>query len=300
MIYKKVSIIGSGKVGSVLGKRLKDKNYEIVSIIGRTESSIKRCADFLGCKNYSTSIKDISSDTNLLLISAPDNTIEKVGIDLSKIKNLKFRSLAAFHTSGALSSKELYSLKLKGAKTFSIHPFQTFASISSVLTNMDGVYYGIEGKKSDLGIAKKIVKDLGGNPVIIPLELKPLYHIAGVFSSNYLISFIQNIYLIFKKLKINPEKYNSILQPIISQTLNNLDNLYPIDALTGPIVRGDSKIIDVHLKMISKKLPLLMRFYISMGIETLELCKNGKKITNTQYNEISKIFLKYKKSYKGI
>jgi predicted short-subunit dehydrogenase-like oxidoreductase (DUF2520 family) len=293
MKYNKVTIIGGGKVGCVLGKKLSQKNYKIVSVISRTFASAVFCADFLECNSYSTSLDDISDDTNLIMISVPDHSIKSVAKNLSYVDGLKLKGLAVFHTSGSLTSKLLLPLKLKGARTFSLHPFQTFVSISSVLENMKGVYYGVEGPKDNLKIAKKIVEDLEGKYVEILENLKPIYHIAGVFASNYLITLIQNIYYVFDKLKIESAKFDEILKPIINQTLQNLSHLSPFDALTGPIVRGDNEIIDVHLKTLSRDVPDLLRFYISMGLETLEAAKASGRVTQLKYNDILKLFIDY-------
>jgi predicted short-subunit dehydrogenase-like oxidoreductase (DUF2520 family) len=296
MKYNKVSIIGGGKVGCVLGKLLIQKNYEIASIISRTFASAVFCADFLECDNYSTSLEDISSETNLIILSVPDHAIKIVAKNLSNIKKLKLKNTVAFHTSGPLTSKLLLPLKQKGVKTFSLHPFQTFASISSVLNKMKGVYYGIEGTKNNLKIAKIIVEDLEGKYIEIPEILKPIYHIAGVFASNYLVTLIQNIHFIFNKIKIEPDKFYEILRPIMNQTFQNLNDMSPFDALTGPIVRGDNEIVELHLKSLSKEMPELIRFYISMGLETLEAARSSKRISQTKYNYILKLFIEYLKS----
>jgi predicted short-subunit dehydrogenase-like oxidoreductase (DUF2520 family) len=296
MIHKKLTIVGPGKVGTVLGKRLQQNNYEIVSIIGKNSSSTSSCAEFLNCNNFSTSIEDISSRTNLILISVPDSEIKNVSRKISENKKLKFKELTVFHTSGALSASILSSLGLKGSKIFSIHPFQTFASVSSVLNNMEGVFYGIEGQKSVLKIASNIVQDLGGNPVIIPSSLKPLYHAAGVLASNYYITFVRKIYSIFKELKINPTEYNRILKPIMSQSLENLEKLPEYNAITGPISRGDSSTIEMHLNSIDKNIPSLNGFYILMGNETLQMCYSDGKITDAQFKDIKEVFSKYSKN----
>jgi predicted short-subunit dehydrogenase-like oxidoreductase (DUF2520 family) len=293
---KKVTIIGGGKVGCVLGKRLKDKGYKIVSIISRTFASAAMCGTFLECENYSISIEDISAETDLILISVPDTELEKVARDLSKSKKINFKKLIVFHTSGALSSKKLASLSLLGAKTFSIHPFQTFISVSSVLNNMDGIYYGIEGRKTDLKIARQIVKDLGGHFLIIPEELKPLYHAAGVLASNYLLILMRSPTLIFEHLNIKTKEFEKILKPIMTQTMNNAEKLSVMDALTGPIIRGDTEVIKMHLKSISENIPILMTMYVAMGIETLHACYTEQKISESHYHDLLDLF----KDYLGI
>ncbi len=70
----KVTIVGAGKVGSVLGRILADAKVPITAVISRTLFR-QKCARFVRCKRSSTSLTAIPPETSLILITTPHNAV---------------------------------------------------------------------------------------------------------------------------------------------------------------------------------------------------------------------------------
>ena len=197
----KLSIIGTGTVGSTLALALHEKGYPVASLISRTGSAAISLAKAVKCERVSTNVNDLAPSTQILLIAVSDDAIRDVAQQLAQNKRLRWKGMVVFHLSGVHTSELLEPLRKKGALVASIHPIQTFPKGQRLSkTKLKGISYGIEGTDEALKFARQIVNDLEGKAVVIPKELKPLYHIACVFASNYMMVFINTISELAKRL----------------------------------------------------------------------------------------------------
>ena len=90
-----------------------------------------------------------------------------------------WKGKVVFHSSGALSSRELSSLRKAGAFVASVHPMMSFVHHGAEATFE--VPFALEGDAKALRVAKSIVRDLGGESLLISAANKPLYHAFGAF-----------------------------------------------------------------------------------------------------------------------
>ena len=294
----KISIIGAGTVGSTLATALFDKGYPIVSVISRTGATAIRLGHSVKCKKISTQISDIASNTDIVFITVSDSAIEKVAIDLAKTKTLKFKKLFAAHSSGVHSVDVLEPIRKKGALVGSIHPIQTFPSslkISRLQTKLRSIYYGIEGNTESIKKAEEIIENLGGHSIIITKNLKPLYHVACVFASNYMTMFLNTISELSRTLELKAS-WAEVFGPLMMTTMENVIQSSAAASLTGPIVRGDFETIDLHLQTLAEYAPHFLPIYTIGGIEVARIAKEDGKITQENFNEIIIKFRRFIKS----
>ena len=85
-----------------------------------------------------------------------------------------WKGITVFHSSGALTSDVLSSLRERGAKVASVHPGMTFVRQSP--PRLKGVPFGVEGDPAAVRFARNVVRDLGGTAHPIKAENKVLYH----------------------------------------------------------------------------------------------------------------------------
>lgn len=277
-----ISIIGAGKVGTSLAVLLHRNGYHIASVISSHRSSAKRCARLVGCSKYSSNIANISPLSQFILIAVPEEKIQEVAQCLSTLRDIDFSRLYVAHTSGVLSSEALKPLAPLGAKTFSLHPIQSFPrsiSLAKQLQMLNGISYGFEGPSKNILFARHIVRALNGKFLVVPKEKKILYHIACVFASNYMVSVLGALEELAESLK-----FSQGLKPFEKLILASIENALcngAARALTGPIARGSTGTIKLHLNELSgnKKLRTLYR---SLGLSTLELASKQGKLTKVE------------------
>ncbi len=247
-----------------------DRRVKIDGIYSERGASARRVAKQVKTKNFGT-LRDIKKIEGIVILAVPDSRIKSVADELSS-KQTSFQGKTIFHVSGALTCDELSSLKTKGASVGSFHPMQTFPR--NVTTSLDGIWCAIEGDPIALRVMKQFAKFLGVNIFTIPKEAKVLYHTAGIFASNYVVTVMSVVEEIAAVLKLSPEKIKKIYYPIMLQTMNNVMRATPEKSLTGPIVRGDVETVKKHLNALGKgKLNHLVPLYSALGIETVRLAK---------------------------
>ena len=296
--YPKITIIGAGIVGSAFATALFEKKYPIIGIISRTGSSAIKLAHAIKCKKVSTQISDIPLNTEIIFIAVPDRSIREVATNLAKVKKIKFNKLFIVHCSGVHSVDVLDPLKRRTALVGSIHPVQTFPSSGKPLrlqSKLKGIYYGIEGNPEAIDRIQRIVEDLGGKSIIIPKELKPLYHVACAIASNYLTMFLNTIAEISKTLELKAS-WAEVFGPLMMTTMENVIQSSASSALTGPIVRSDFETLDLHLQTLNEHAPQFLPIYTIGGIEVARIAKENGKITQENFNEIICKFRKFIKS----
>ena len=295
----RVSIIGAGAVGSSLGRALHDKGYPIVSIVSRSRGAAIALARGVKCKRASTEIGDLSPETECLLLTVPDGAIREIGVQLSKLKSLKFGRLFAAHCSGVHSAEILEPVRQRGALVASIHPIQTFPAKRHHTghgAKLRGIYYGIDGEPGAVKRAEMLVADLGGKALIIRKELKALYHVICVFASNYLMVQLNSIEELTKILGTSVG-WQSVFGPLMTTTIENAVRYTPAGSLTGPIVRGDFSTVDLHLRALAAYAPQLLPFYISGGIEVARVGKERQRISQDEFDRIVGQFRQFLKGH---
>jgi len=290
----KISIIGAGAVGTAISSYLFDKGYRFSSVIDMNGTKALSLANLLKCNKVGVVVNDISLDTDIVMITVNDNSISSVAMELAKNKKIYHKKLFAVHCSGVYSSDILAPLRKKGSLTASMHPLQTFPQnqkLSRIKSKLKGIYYGIEGSPESLRIVKNIIEALDGKSIIISKEMKPLYHIASVFASNYLTVLLNTISDLTSQLK-QKESWMEIFGPIMTTTMENVIKMNAPKALTGPIVRGDLRTLDIHLDSLYKHTPQFIPLYTIAGIEAARIAKDNNRITDEDFK---KIILKFRK-----
>jgi predicted short-subunit dehydrogenase-like oxidoreductase (DUF2520 family) len=284
----RISLVGAGRVGSLIAKRLHQKGYHFRTIHSRSLSSAKQLAAAVAANGFTNNVLDLDRATNLILITTPDGAIESVAESLSHHK-LKFQSLFVGHVSGALSSDALAKLRDMGAYTFSMHPIQTFATADdSNLADVFNCYFGLESAESEaVEVGKKLIHDLGGKVLFVPKAAKTLYHISAVMLSNYLVTLTALSAEIFSGLGLKSADSVKIFEPLIAGTIRNLKSAETAsDALTGPIERGDIETIKRHLTELADQLPHLIPVYSALAMETVRLAVRKESLSQTDARKI--------------
>jgi predicted short-subunit dehydrogenase-like oxidoreductase (DUF2520 family) len=287
-----LSIIGAGTVGSTLGAALSAKGYGVLSVISRTGSDAISLARKVRARRASTDLKDLDPGTDILLVTVPDSALSDVASRTAKASPLRFSKLLALHCSGVHPAGILKPLERKGALVAAAHPVQTFPhheSPARLRSRLRGIFYGMDGSPAALTRAEKLVKDLAGTPVLVPKEMKPLYHTACVFASNYLLMLISAVDELARAagLKVG---WTEVFGPLMTATMEDAVRAVPVDALTGPIVRGDYSTVRLHLGALMAYAPQFLPLYIVAGIEIARAARARGRLRDDQFQELIGLF----------
>ncbi len=298
MISKRsnITIIGAGKIAYSLVHALTKNGYKINLIISNNLISAKKLSGKFFINNYSDNLAVLDSKSKIIFLAIPDNQIE---ITAKKIVRLKtnIRGSLIIHLSGAETISKLSSLMKKGALTGSFHIMQTFPSRRIV--KIENCYSAIEtDNKYVRKFLFKLSKDLKLKPFKLNSNDKTLYHLAGVFASNFLVGNIFNAENIFNIKKNNNYNNFDFLSPIIKSTLDNINKLGSSKALSGPIERGDLSTIKKHihtLKRINKNnrnINSVVLNYMIQSFNLLNVVQSKYKKLNKKHLELQEYLIR--------
>ena len=283
----KISFIGAGKVAFSLVPALLDKNYKISSVFDIHKESAAELAVKFNIKTYSDALFNLDAANNVIVISVPDSDIKTVA-GLLALLELDFANTIFIHLSGSRNVRVLDALKNKGAYTASLHPMQTFPSRKKY--SIKGTYLAVESENPGVReLLSELAEDLELVPFTVKTEEKIFYHLMGVFASNF---FVANIYgaetaneLMSDEM---PDMYK-LLKPIINATFSNIAKTGSVEALSGPIERGDFETIELHVNALSGNHELLVH-YLANSLTLLEVANIKGKLDPRQYNRM-KLYL---------
>ncbi len=286
---KNIAIIGFGKLGSALYYELKSKGYNINAVIDKniiTNNKIKQINKNIKVIHSINSLTKTGFD--VLIIAVKDSQIESVVRQINKL-GIDFSDKIVFHTSGAKSSEILKIKGLLNINKGSFHPIQTFTNISNKDTGLlRRIYIGIEGGHRFINFASGVIRKLKSNRILINSQNKEMYHLASVFSSNFLVSYLSILEKISIKAGIPKEKALNLYKPIIYKALENIFELGTVKSLSGPFERGDIDTVKMHLGKIKKE-KVIKELYLILGKEALDLASSKKSISIKQKREIGQI-----------
>lgn len=273
----KIGFIGAGKVGFSLGKYFSINNISLSGYYSKNFHSSKQAAKFTNSKAYK-SIHEFINDTDIIFITTPDDVIKNVWNEISKFKlDNKF----ICHCSGSLSSKIFSNLNNSGAFGYSIHPIYAFSDRYNSYINLNEAFFSMEGNNEHIDIIKNIFITLKNKYIIITADTKPLYHLASVTVSNLVLALIHAGCEELVSCGIDQEDALKALLPLIENNIKNLSENGLINALTGPVERGDLNTIQHHIKVI----PLEFKnTYRELSINLLKLSE--KKHSDRDYSAL--------------
>ena len=287
-------ILGCGRLGISLAVFLSRQGFIPKAFSSKTYESAQKAVGCAGKGQAYENSVDAVKTCNLVFITTPDTLIESVCEKISNEGGFGNDSIV-YHLSGALSSSILESAKKRGAKIGSIHPLQAFAPYDSGQKSpFKGINISLEGDADAIELGKEIVNALKANSFTIPTAAKTLYHASAVVASNYLVTLEHFALELLKEADLSEENAYEILEPLIMGTLSNIKARGSINALTGPVARGDDEIVSRHLSDIDRKLPQFSDLYRLLGKYTLDITAassdNSDGISDDAHRKLANLF----------
>jgi predicted short-subunit dehydrogenase-like oxidoreductase (DUF2520 family) len=243
-MIKSLAIVGAGRVGRALGRRLREAGFRIVLVASRSEAKARSGAKFIGGGRAVAGTPASLIGAGVILLAVPDDAIADVAGELAERCGGELRGKVALHTSGALDGSVLHALRAHGAAVGSMHPMQTFSGVG--IPPLVGKVFAIEGDDAAVRAARRIARTLGGVPLRICAEQKPLYHAAGVFAAGLCLALEEAGVQVLMNAGLKRREAQRALLSLTRQVLEHYEKLGPQKAWTGPLPRGDFRVLAAH------------------------------------------------------
>ena len=284
------AVIGCGRLGISLAVFLAKEGFIPRAFASRSRASAQRAAELAGRGEVFDDPVAAARAADLVFITTPDGAIEGVCKTIADQGGFSPQS-RVYHLSGALSSCVLAAARKAGAATGSIHPLQAFAPYAPGQSSpFKGINMSIEGDGEAVDLGKEIVNALKAVFFLIPTEAKTLYHASAVVASNYLVTLEHFALSLLAEAGLSADRGYDILEPLIMGTLKNIKARGSVNALTGPVARGDEDIISSHLDDIDDKMPQFSDLYRMLGNHTLDIARERGELDGEQLEKLSRLF----------
>jgi predicted short-subunit dehydrogenase-like oxidoreductase (DUF2520 family) len=248
---KTLAIVGAGRVGRALGRRLRELGWKIGAVVTRSEVSARRAVRFIGAGKAHAGMTRQILASRVILITTPDDEIASVAQELARIGAEELRGKVVLHTSGAQGAKVLDAVKAQGATVGSMHPLQSFSGVS--VPSLEGIVFAVEGETQAVRVARQMVRSLGGSAVRIAGEKKALYHAAATMAAGNVLAVEEAAMQLLVTLGMKHSEAVRALLPLTRQVLENIERLGSRAAWTGPLARGDYKVVKAHLEALRER-----------------------------------------------
>lgn len=265
-----VSVVGAGRVGTAVAVLLGRAGHRIVAVSGRGPTR-DRASRFLSGVPF-LDPAEAASAGELVLIGVPDDEIPAIVGRIADEGGFRSGQWVA-HLSGASGLDVLSPGRAAGARPLALHPLQTFPDVAGALERLPGCAMAVTAEDAEgYTVGERIADDLMARPFRLDDAMRPLYHAAAVFASNYLIVASAIAEDLFGRAGV-PEPRSAML-PLQRASLDNVERLGPAEALTGPAVRGDASTIERNLTALRGSRPDVIAAYVELCRAALELASD--------------------------
>jgi predicted short-subunit dehydrogenase-like oxidoreductase (DUF2520 family) len=281
---RSISIVGAGRVGRTLGKRLRGLGWRIGAVVTRSAATSRAAVRQIGAgKPYSRLTPEIL-DSKVILLTTPDGALGTAANTLASFDESKLRDKIVLHTSGAMDRAVLAPLARRGAFTGSLHPMQTFSGRGA--PNLEKVIFAVEGDRRAAAVARKIARSLGGVPVAIRGENKPAYHAAGLLVAGHSLGLMEAASQVLLKLGFRRRDALRALLPLTRQMLDNFEKIGPQKSWTGPLSRGDFETVARHTKAMQRYPREFQEAYAALALLSSKVLSKNRAGASNQLKRV--------------
>jgi predicted short-subunit dehydrogenase-like oxidoreductase (DUF2520 family) len=284
-----LAVVGAGRVGRALAKRLREEGWRIGAVTTRSDSTARKAVRFIGAGRPCVGISPEILAARVLLLAVPDDQISQVAQQIVGLPQPagedSLRGMVVLHTSGALDSGALKILKPHGAAVGSLHPLQTFSGVG--VPPLEGRFFAIEGDPGALRVARGIVRFLGGRAVKIVAGKKRLYHAAAALAAGHVLAVEEAATRMLMSAGMPRPEAVAALLGLTRQVLDNFERLGSRAAWTGPLARGDYRVILAHGEAMSELPAEYVQAYAALNRLGARVLANDAKATLARLGKLA-------------
>jgi predicted short-subunit dehydrogenase-like oxidoreductase (DUF2520 family) len=232
-----------------------------------------RRARLIGATVPCVSPAEAAAAGDLVLLTVSDEAIEPLCGELAREGAFRTGAVVA-HCCGALGSDVLEAARQRcGCHLGSMHPLQTFPTVERAVASLgrgDALCF-CEGDEAAASVLAELAAAIGARAVRLDSADKAMYHAAAVMACNYIPALADAALLLCGLAGIDAETALAALGPLIRSTADNVVSACPVEALTGPVARGDADTVARHLEALRSAPADVAELYRAGGMRTVDL-----------------------------
>jgi predicted short-subunit dehydrogenase-like oxidoreductase (DUF2520 family) len=253
-----IGVVGAGRVGAVLGSALRAAGHPVVGVSAVSEASRER-ADALLPGVPVLDVPEVVRRAELVLLAVPDDALADLVAGLAEVGAWQAGQIVV-HTAGRYGTDVLAPARASGVIPLALHPAMTFTGTSLDLSRLVGCTFAVTAPTAVLPIGQALVVEMGGEPVVLDEQVRPLYHAALAHGANHLVVLVAQAGQALAAAGVADP--GAVLRPLLHAALDGALRAESagggrdadgevtngaITTLTGPVRRGDAGTVRVHL-----------------------------------------------------
>jgi predicted short-subunit dehydrogenase-like oxidoreductase (DUF2520 family) len=209
-------VIGPGRAGSALAAALvATGRWTVDGVLGRDDDP-----------------SEAAAGVDLLVIAVPDPIVAGVAASVEPSAGT-----VVAHMAGSLGLDVLVPHERRAV----LHPLASLPGGELGAARLPGVWWGLSTDGDPL--ADEVVADLGGHHLHVADADRTRYHAAAAIAANHVVALLGQVERIAASIGVPLEAY----LPLVRTAVDNVADLGPAGALTGPVGRGDTATVARHL-----------------------------------------------------
>ncbi len=252
----KITLIGAGKLGAQLGRKLHSSGEQLLQVFSRKAEKAEALARKTRAKAC-TRPEEIEAGADLYILATADDAIAPMA---QKLRQQLPPDSLLVHTSGSQPSDLLIAstgpIPPEDQRYGVFYPLQSFTPDSE--PDWEQIPFCIYARqKTDEDLLTELARRLSPRVYRINDRQRKELHLAAVFANNF------TNYLLAQAFK-HCQQYDipfELLHPLILETARKATSgQHPKELQTGPAVRGDEETINRHLQQLQNQ-PELQKLY---------------------------------------
>ncbi|GAB3531077.1 DUF2520 domain-containing protein [Pontibacter brevis] len=236
----RIAFVGAGNVAWHLAQALANAGHELKAVYSRQGTSREALASLLPQAKPLTQPDLREIEVDIVFISVPDAVLS----DTAAVLQVNPGTLVV-HTSGSQPLSLLQ--QVQEARTGVFYPLQTFSKSKPV--NLAQVPLLVEAQdKETLQQIEALAGSISKQVHRVSSDSRKHLHLAAVFACN----FTNHLLGISQQLLQEANLPKQLLQPLIEETVAKAVLQDPFTVQTGPAVRGDENVLQVHLQLLQQ------------------------------------------------
>lgn len=268
-----LAFLGAGRVALTLAQAMAAAGWPVVAVASRSSGSASAFAAAVpGCAACATP-QEAADRAELVFLTVPDDHIEAVAA------GVRWRAgQAVVHCSGATEVAVLTAAAAAGAQTGGFHPLQLFAEPALALRHMAGCSVGIEAPPALAALLRQLAADIGYRPIALPPGARGLYHAGSCHAASFLLSLLREACDLWNAFGASDEEALAALLPLARGTLAAAAEKGLAGAQAGPFSRGDSGVVQRHLRDVAPLGEEHLALYRALAIQQLTLARERGRL----------------------
>jgi len=249
-------VVGLGRLGSALAVQLRRAGWP-VQVRTRSPSG-RRQATRLGLREAD---EKALAAAEICLLAVPDSAVAAVA---RAVAPLLGKSTGLVHCAGALTLEVLAPVAA-GRPTGSFHPL---VNVTGPATPLAGHAVAVATRSRVLAPRlAALARAVGLVPVQVPEVGRAAYHAGALLAASGLVAHLDAAVAAWRAAGVSEREALAALVPLMRSALAGVEERGLLEALTGPVVRGDAEVVQAHLRSLPRDVVPLYRALASRVLD---------------------------------